>query len=224
MKIKATVSRKRSRGTRERILEAAEELFAEEGFDRVSVRHITSAGGVNLAAVNYHFGSREGLIDAVLERYINPINEERLRILDELEAGGALPGLEQLVGAFVRPMVFRDESDEVARKIFFKMLGRCMSERSYRLPAGALELFQQTAVRFSRAFGVNLPGVPVGVIIWRMHFMVGAIIHSLLHAETLNHISGGLSGREDADNIYRRLVDYFVAGMRAEVRSEKEEK
>lgn len=76
----------KSTSTREIILETAEQLFAQQGHDGTSMRQITSAAGVNLAAVNYHFGSKEALVQAVLKRRLEEVNRERLRLLDELEA------------------------------------------------------------------------------------------------------------------------------------------
>ena len=79
---------KTARGTKERILDSAERLFAEQGFAGASMRAITTAAGANLAAVNYHFGSKESLIDAVFARRLQPINRERLEWLDRLESAG----------------------------------------------------------------------------------------------------------------------------------------
>src|SRR2546428_5766096 len=91
--------------TRTRILDVAEELFGEEGIERVSIRDITDQAKVNLAAINYHFGSKEDLIVAVFERRVVPVNEARLAALDAVEqaAGKKSPKLEAIVEAFIRP-------------------------------------------------------------------------------------------------------------------------
>ena len=108
----ATASRKpaprrRRKGeiTAERILDAAEELFADLGFDATSTRAITTRAGVNLAAVNYHYGSKDALIEAVFARRLVPLNRERLELLDRVEAraGAGGPAVESIVEAFVRP-------------------------------------------------------------------------------------------------------------------------
>src|SRR5574340_767840 len=96
-----------SAGTKDRILDAAERLFAEHGFNGTSLRMITAAADVNLAAVNYHFRSKETLIEAVYKRRIGPANEKRLRMLDEYEAAagdGAVP-VENILRALVAPML-----------------------------------------------------------------------------------------------------------------------
>src|SRR6185295_10355812 len=96
---------KQKRDTRSRILDVAEELFGERGIDRVSIRDITRKAKANLAAINYHFGSKEDLIAAVFERRIVPLNQARLCALDLVEKTAAArgPKLESILGAFIRP-------------------------------------------------------------------------------------------------------------------------
>src|SRR5437762_11351711 len=90
--------------TRSRILDGAEELFGERGLDRVSIRDITRKAKANLAAINYHFGSKEDLIAAVFERRVVPVNEARLAALDVVEkaVGKKSPKLEAILEAFIR--------------------------------------------------------------------------------------------------------------------------
>ncbi len=94
-------------GTKEVILDAAEALFAEEGIEGASLRAITARAGVNLAAVNYHFQSKEGLVRAVFARRIEPLNRERIALLDRLEGAAAPPTVEGILGAFVGPVIRR---------------------------------------------------------------------------------------------------------------------
>jgi len=91
--------------TRERLLNAAEQLFAEHGVSGTTLRALTKAANVNLAAVHYHFGGKEGLLDAVVERRATPMNQERLRELYELErsAGVGAPAVEDILRAFFLP-------------------------------------------------------------------------------------------------------------------------
>ena len=109
-------------GTRERILSAAENLFAADGFETVSLRDITGAAGANVAAVNYHFGSKERLIDAVVERHVVPINHERLKLLDRLEvshAEGVIP-IEEILRAFLSPVLRQISSGKMSEELFGK--------------------------------------------------------------------------------------------------------
>src|SRR3954454_15556964 len=92
------------KNTRSRILDVAEELFSERGFDKISIRNITEKARVNLAAINYHFGSKEDLIAAIFEREVVPVNNARLAALDAAEASGRKdPKLEDILEAFIRP-------------------------------------------------------------------------------------------------------------------------
>src|SRR5437773_2528440 len=92
--------------TRSRILDVAEELFGEQGFERVSIRAITKKARVNLAAINYHFGSKEDLIAAVFERRVLPVNKARLTALDAVQRSrGKNPKLEEILEAFIRPTI-----------------------------------------------------------------------------------------------------------------------
>ena len=97
-----------SKDTKERLLDAAETLFGDRGVAAVSVRDITAAAGANIAAVNYHFGSKDGLLQAVINRRMEPLNAERLRLLDLVEsaAGDAPPTVEGVLHAFVVQNLF----------------------------------------------------------------------------------------------------------------------
>src|SRR5437762_13635541 len=89
--------------TKTRILDAGEHLFMEHGFEATSLRQLTSAAGVNLAAVNYHFGSKEELFQAVLTRRLDPMNQERIQLLDRLEreAAGKAMSCEKILFAML---------------------------------------------------------------------------------------------------------------------------
>src|SRR3954471_10629137 len=91
--------------TKTRILDAAERLFVEHGFEATSLRQLTSAAGVNLAAVNYHFGSKEELFQSVLTRRLDPMNQERIELLEKLEreSGGKPVGVEKILSSMLIP-------------------------------------------------------------------------------------------------------------------------
>ena len=115
--------------TRERILDAAEDLFAEQGF-ATSLRSITASAEVNLAAVNYHFGSKEALIQEVFARRLGPLNAERLRLLDTIEAGSDIR-LERIVEAFVGPALRMSHNPRGA--VFMRLFGHTLSQRDDRI-------------------------------------------------------------------------------------------
>lgn len=200
-----------------RLLRAASELIAEKGFDKASLRQITAAAGTNLAAVNYHFGSRESLIDALITSYVKPINARRLEQLTALEEEHAptpVP-LEEIFTAFIEPIITQAEPGSGSARLFYKMLGRCMSERSYRLPEAVLPSLREMTGRFSQAMQRVLPHLSEAAILWRLHFAFGVIAHTLIHAETLGEITNGRSGRAEPRLILQRLREFCLAGLQA---------
>ena len=200
------------------ILDAAQRLFAQHGFEKVSMRALTQEAGVNLAAVNYHFGSKRGLIDAVISGYVNPVNEARLALLDEAEDGAhgePLP-LETILDCFMRPVLAAVGKSSVAERLFFQLMGRCMNDRSMRLmPLDAMELFQKVISRYPKAIGHALPQLEKKEIIWRLHFTVGVLIHVLIHTDGLFQFAGDLVGRPSRDNILTMVKGYCCAGFEA---------
>ena len=209
----------KSVNTKEKILVASEELVARDGFDGVSLRDITAAAGVNLAAVHYHFGSKDGLVDALITRYIRPINLERLRLLDQIEAefGERPVPVERVLEAFMRPLVDRLGIPGISAMLFFKMVGRCMSERGYRMPEALMPVYEQVGTRYVQALRRSLPEIPEETIYWRMHFVLGAVAHTLAHGEKVAAVSKGRSGDATPESVMRRLIVFSAAGLRAGV-------
>ncbi len=198
--------------TKERILAAAEALFAENGFSATSHRMITGAAGVNLAAVNYHFHSKEDLIRAVLSRRIVPLNQRRLELLREHMAGEA-PSLEGVIRAFVTPVVVlrTDPSCGDVGRLF----GRIYVEPSVAVRKTFLDLMKEVGRPFTEAFRRVLGDLPQVELLWRIHFAVGVMAHSLAGKEHLTVMSGGLCDHSDAEGIIDRMVAFIAAGMRA---------
>lgn len=199
-----------------RLLDAAEQLFAEKGFESVSVRDVTQHAKANVAAVNYHFGSREGLIALVVTRYVMPVNEERLARLDGLEKKwpGRVVPVEELIEAFVRPLVGIVRKSELSERLFCKLMGRVFSLQAEALPQAVEGQMQVLIDRFSRAFGRALPGLSQEEVIWRIHFMCGVMIHMLLNQEMLHGLSKGASGNPSIESTLGRLVRFVAAGLR----------
>lgn len=207
----------KSVNTKERILAASEELVARDGFDGVSLRDITAAANVNLAAVHYHFGSKDGLVDALITRYIRPVNLERLRQLDEMEAkyGERPVPVEKILEAFMRPLIDRLGVPGISSMLFFKMAGRCMSERGYQMPEALMAVYEQVGTRYVQSLRRSLPEIPEETIYWRMHFVLGAVAHTLAHGEKVAVVSKGRSGEADPESVMRRLITFSAAGLRA---------
>src|SRR6266536_3801510 len=156
--------------TKSRILDVAEELFGEQGLDRVSIRDITRNAKVNLAAINYHFGSKEDLIAAVFERRVVPVNEARLAALDAVEksAGKKIPKLEAILEAFIRPAVQSSLKASKGGTAFSKLFGRCLSEPSPEVEELLKKQFEPLAQRMHAALKGALPHLSRSDIFWRL--------------------------------------------------------
>ncbi|MBL47927.1 MAG: hypothetical protein CMP28_03120 [Roseibacillus sp.] len=201
--------------TSERVLRAAEALFAERGFDTVSLRDITGAAEVNVAAVNYHFGSKDKLVDAVVERHVNPINQERLRLLDEYEAqpGEDVLPVRSILEAFLAPVLRHIVSGEMSEHLFGKFMGRLIGERGYSLPQKVRPLFGVMARRFSGALRKAVPELSEEGALWRMHFSFGVMSNTLTHGDTLQQISGGRAGDPPIEFLFEQIIEFCAAGI-----------
>ena len=202
--------------SKRKLLDAAEQLFADKGFEAVSVRDITQLAETNVAAVNYHFGSREALLGLVMMRYMVPVTEERLARLESVERkwpGKGAP-LEEIIDAFVRPLVGQVRKSELAERLFFKLMGRIFSQQSDGLPPQIEEQLRRVLDRFSRAFAKSLPTVSPEELCWRIHFMAGGMIHLLSHQDIIHRLTDGASGSPTIDTTLSRFVRFVAAGMR----------
>lgn len=208
------------RDTRARILRAAEALFVQQGFAATSLRMITARAKVNLAAVNYHFGSKEELIREVFQRHLQPLNAARIAYLDRLEAQsqGQPLSVEKVVEAIAAPVlqVSRDPIQGGAK--FLRLLGRALSEQGETLRGLLPEHYREVVVRFRRAFAAALPHLPEAEIEWRMHFMFGAMSYALAGNDALKLIATcEAEDADDAEAVIGRLVPFLTGGFNAPV-------
>jgi len=213
--------------TKDTILDAAESLFAEQGFAATSLRQLTQRAGVNLAAVNYHFGSKEELVKAVLRRRIEPINDERRRRLDAMQT----PTLEGIVRAFLEPALRAklDEgqpdggepggqgtSPEGRAAGLARIFGRISVEQPPFLRDFFAEQFGELGRRFVAMLQEAAPGIDAKTTWLRMHFTVGAMAHTLQSAHMITQVSCGACSIESPDELVEQLVAYAVGGFAGE--------
>jgi len=200
--------------TRSRILDGAEELFGERGLDRVSIRDITRKAKVNLAAINYHFGSKEDLIAAVFERRVVPVNEARLAALSKVEksAGKRIPRLEAILEAFIRPALQSSLEKSKGGTAFSKLFGRCLSEPSPEVEALLKRQFEPLVERMDSALRKALPHLSRSEIFWRMKFTYGALHHWLL---TKDKFRPDWVEDVDVETQTQKLISFAAAGFRA---------
>lgn len=202
--------------SKRRLVAAAEQLFADRGFEVVSVRDITQQATANVAAINYHFGTRDGLIALVVTRYLAPVQEERLARLETLErkwSGKAVP-VEEIIDAFVRPLIGIARKSELSESQYCKLLGRIFALQGLELPQAMEDQARGTSERFARALSKSLPAVTPEELLWRSHFVVGALIHMLMNQETLQRLTGGASGSPTMEATVSRFIRFATAGLR----------
>jgi AcrR family transcriptional regulator len=188
--------------TKDKILDAAERLFGEQGYSETSLRHIIADAGVNLAAIHYHFGSKEDLLVHLIRRRVEPINRDRLALLDrfEAEAGGVPVPVERLLEAFLLPAAqASSHNPELVR-----LMGRMHAEGC--VPAGIKTYFAPVVDRFIAAARRALPDLPEEELFWRLRAAAGAMSFTMLEAHAQS---------EDYQFRVRRLIAFLSGGLRA---------
>ena len=198
--------------TKQRILDSAERLFAEHGIEGASIRTIVNDAQVNLAAIHYHYHSKEALLDAVLLRRLGPINRERL---DLLAGCGDSPSVEEILHAFIAPAVRVGADPDLGGQTFVRLMGRIISGEGNHLLRIVKQHFSEVIQRFTAALHKALPELPLPEVMWRMHFTAGAMAHTLRGCQEMASLSGGLCDPSDVQALTRRLVSFAAAGFRS---------
>lgn len=195
--------------TRVDILDTAERLFSQRGFAATSVRDITTAAGVNVAAVNYHFGGKADLLRGVTDRVVEPLNERRFMLLDALLNVSETPTVAQLAEAFVRPDIealqrLSDRAPHAAR-----FLGRIYSDQTPWIRDMTRAQFIEVGRRFGPLFAAALPDLSTSELDWRVEQMVAVVVYTFA-----TWPEGGMSDQE-ADSLIHRLTGMFAAALQA---------
>jgi AcrR family transcriptional regulator len=206
----------RSQLTRDRILDAAEHLFAARGFHGCSIRDITGEAQVDVALANYHFGSKQGLLEAVIARRAQDLNAERLARLDAVLAAGRgrKPSLEAIIDAFTHPLLDRSARGGPGWKSYFALVAEVNNSPEF----GSVLMtrnFDQVVQRFIDAIRVALPGSAERDIYWAYHFLSGALTLTFAETGRIDKLSGGACKSSDLGSVHERLVPYCAAGFRA---------
>jgi AcrR family transcriptional regulator len=199
--------------TKQKILDTAEELFGEYGYAATSLRHIITKAQVNLAAVHYHFGSKQDLLDKVIMRKAGPLNEHRLQLLHkfEAEASPEPASIEKILEAFIAPVFQLEKSPD-----FLKLMGRIHAEG---LGQGIIQRnFQPIMDRFLSALRRSLPRMSSKEMVWKASFTLGAMGFALRAQPEF----GLDSAPEPPSIIIKRLVAFSSAGFRAPISGENQ--
>jgi AcrR family transcriptional regulator len=201
--------------TKAAVFNTAERLFALNGFQNVSVRDITAAAGVNLASVNYHFGSKDALLFAILKRRAAELNRERARMLHMANDrhGGRPPIREILEALFAPPLRWSDPASE--RSISLQFIIRARSEGTQDMR----ELIQSDVShleRFAEALKQACPDLSAQTVYWRLHFCLGLVHNNrLVELDRLHYLSGGVTRGMGMDALLKQMLDFAEAGFLA---------
>jgi AcrR family transcriptional regulator len=201
--------------TKTRILDTAERLFADRGYGSTSLRNITTAAGVNLAAIHYHFHSKDVLLENVITRRSDVVNQRRLEMLERFRqeaAGGPVP-LERLLQAFLAPSFdWVRESGEAGVR-FARLMGRLHAEGG--IPHKLMvSKFGPVVEVFHTALQESLPGLPSQELWWRIHFAIGAMAHTLRWSQQMELIPGDAPTPPDTELTLGRLISFLSGGFR----------
>jgi AcrR family transcriptional regulator len=202
--------------TKQKILDSAEQFFAADGYHATSLRSITAAAEVNLAAVNYHFGSKDALLEAVIVRRLGPLNEVRLGQLESLlraaEKAGRVPSCREVLRTFVAPTLHLRKKGSSAEN-FIALIGRTLAE-----PRGlAMSIFmshmEPMMIRLFQALSLSLPELSRQDLFWRVHFAIGSLSHIMRCHERHSMVPEEIDVELPVDDLIERFLDFATAGM-----------
>jgi AcrR family transcriptional regulator len=200
-------------GTRDRILKTAERLFAERGFNGVSVRDLAGAANVNIASIGYHFRNKEGLLAQVYRRHCEPMIEERLR---GLEAASRLAGrarVAAIIEAFVRPAL--SQVNVAEGETFIRLRAVLSGENSELLEKLVAENFDQSSTAFIDALCDCLPHLSRTDVCWRFHFLLGTVYYTAAGPHRIYAFSNGRCDPGDTEAVIKELVPFMTRAFQA---------
>ncbi|HET7267122.1 MAG TPA: TetR/AcrR family transcriptional regulator [Oleiagrimonas sp.] len=199
-----------SPSTKERILDAAEELFAQRGFAGASLRQVTSKAEVNLAAVNYHYGSKDKLIEEVFRRRLDTLNSQRLDALAALHDDATL---EDVLEAYIRPAL------ELSREqhgggAFIRVLARAYAEHDNQLRQFLSEHYGNVLKQFAQAFAARLPTLDKAELYWRLDIVTGALTYAMANFGIIQR-RPDISEAQHLEQATQHLLHFAAAGLRS---------
>jgi AcrR family transcriptional regulator len=202
--------------TKLQILNAAESLFAEHGFADTSLRQITNQANVNLAAVNYHFGSKKGLVQASVGRYMECLVPVVDGALDTLQQKTEQASIEEVLQAIVPAFLTLETVRHDGTAIFMRLLGRGYAETQGHLRKFVQDNYGASLSRLMAMIKTALPQLSEEQVFWRIHFALGTFVFTMASSQALLEISeSDYESASTVQQIIQRLVPYIASGMNA---------
>lgn len=206
----------RGAATRDALLDAAESLLSIHGYRAPSHRMIAAEAGTHVALVNYHFGSKQALLDSVLTRRSEVLNAERMQLLNACidKAKPGTPSLDQVIDAFTHPLLNRSEKGGAGWKAYFALIAQVNNSTEF---GGVImtRYFDPVVRVFVDTLKAALPDCDPRDIYWSYHFLSGALTLTFAETGRIDNLSGGLCRSSDLDSVHERLVPFVAAGFRA---------
>jgi AcrR family transcriptional regulator len=204
--------------TKNKILDAADVLFADKGFNGTSLREITSQANVNLAAVNYHFGSKKELIKAVMSRYMDELSPQLESSLLLICKAEAKPSLHDVFSAFVDPLLNLNAFKENGTSTFLQLLGRGYTDSQGFLRWFLTTQYPNVFTHFTKAVKIAYPELSTEEMFWRLHFTMGTIVFTMSSSEALIDIAqNDFDNKLDISGVIERVIPYVAAGVAAPI-------
>ena len=204
--------------TKTRILDAAEHLFARDGFHSTSLRAITGQAQVNLAAVNYHFGSKDALLQAVFERRLHPLNQIRQDLLEQVlhtaRQQNMHPRVIDLIGSFIEPTLAFRQSESGAQD-FTTLVGRALIEPDPTVRDCFIKLVTPLFLQLSAALQLALPQIPAEILQARLQFTLGAMGHTMCTLGRPPLELPDIPPPLPAENVAELLINFVSSGLEA---------
>ncbi len=200
--------------TKDKILDSAEYLFANKGLKDTSVRDITSHANVHLAAVNYHFNTKDGLLRALVERRLKPLNRQRQELIDKYENrfGQGSVAVESVLYELIAPAIkMCFEAPD-----FLKIAGQIVSHPDEETYTIYLSNFNELFTRVKDVMVFPLPHISEEELMWRIHFVIGSIIHTCTNHSGLSLLSHGVCEMNVQEEMVNRLISFCAAGLKAD--------
>jgi len=202
--------------TKDKILDAAENLFADKGFNGTSLREITSLADVNLAAVNYHFGSKKELIKAVMSRYMNELSPKLQSALSIICQQSTPPNLDEVFSAFIDPLLSLNVFRENGTSIFLQLLGRGYTDSQGFLRWFLTTQYPEVITNFVNAVQRAYPELSAEDIFWRLHFTMGTVVFTMSSSDALMDIAqSDFAQKVDIADVIRKVIPFVAAGVGA---------
>ncbi|MEI6893361.1 MAG: TetR family transcriptional regulator [Colwellia sp.] len=204
--------------TKDKILDSADVLFANKGFNGTSLREITSQANVNLAAVNYHFGSKKELIKAVMSRYMDELSPQLESALLSICQAEHKPTLHEVFSAFVEPLLSLNEFKKNGTSTFLQLLGRGYTDSQGFLRWFLTTQYPNVFTHFSKAVKIAYPELSSEDMFWRLHFTMGTIVFTMSSSEALIDIAqNDFDNKLDIAGVIARVIPYVAAGVAAPI-------